>query len=316
MFPHDWLLEAQARIAPHIRITPLTQDSQRSLWLKWENHQITGSFKLRGALNKTLLLEDWERQAGLVTASAGNHGQGLAYAAQLSGAPVKVFASDHAVPRKIEAMRALGAEVELVPGGYELAEATAIRYAAQNGKTFVSAYNDAGVIAGQATVALEILAQNPETANLTWYVPVSGGGLLAGVGLALKQANPQARLVGVQAKNSAFMHSLFTRATQEGVPDLPSLADGLTGAVEADSLTIPLVRQLVDEIVLVDEESIARAVAFAWKTYAEMVEGSAAVALAAALQGSHTPGGLVILSGGNIQPEIHAEILQKVGELP
>ncbi|MDX9992807.1 MAG: pyridoxal-phosphate dependent enzyme [Anaerolineales bacterium] len=310
MFPYNWLLEAQKRLAPHVRKTPLTHDSQRNLWLKWENRQITGSFKLRGALNKTLLLEDWERQAGLVTASAGNHGQGLAFAAQLSGAPVKVFASDHAVARKIEAMRALGAEVELVAGGYELAEAAAIRYAAERGATFVSAYNDAGVIAGQGTLALEILEEAPQTDRLTWYVPISGGGLLSGVGLALKQANPAARLVGVQAANSAFMHSLLTRNTQAGVPDLPSLADGLTGPVAAQSITIPLVRQLADEIIRVEEDAIARAVAFAWENYGETLEGSGAVALAAALDGRTGPGAVIILSGGNIQPEIHAEILK------
>jgi threonine dehydratase len=315
MFPYDWLIDAQKRISPHIHTTPLTHDSQRNLWLKWENRQITGSFKLRGALNKALLLEDWERQAGLVTASAGNHGQGLAYAAKLSGAPVKVFASEHAVSRKVEAMRALGADVELVPGGYEQAEATAIRYTSEHGGTFVSPYNDAGVIAGQGTVALEILAENPEAASMTWYVPVSGGGLLAGVGLALKYANPLARLVGVQAKNSAFMHSLFTLNSQENVPDLPSLADGLTGPVETGSITVPLVCQLADEIVLVEEDAIVRAVAFAWKNYGEIVEGSGAVALAAALNGSETPGAVVILSGGNIQPEVHAEILQKTGDV-
>ena len=314
MFPYNWLTDAQTRISPHIRITPLMNDSQRNLWLKWENEQITGSFKLRGALNKVLSIEEWERQAGLVTASAGNHGQGLAFAAKLSGAPVKVFASEHAVPRKIEAMRTLGADVELVPGGYELAEATAIRFAAEHERTFVSPYNDAGVIAGQGTVALEILAQNPETVNMTWYVPVSGGGLLSGVGLALKQANPSARLVGVQAAASAFMHSLFTRDTQENVPDLPSLADGLTGPVEAGSITIPLVRQVADEILLIEEDAIARAVAFAWTTYGKMIEGSAAVALAAALDGSIQAGAVVILSGGNIQPEIHAEILRQTGE--
>lgn len=315
MFPYDWLLAAQARIAPHIRITPLKHDPQRNLWLKWENEQITGSFKLRGALNKVLSLETWERQAGLVTASAGNHGQGLAFAAKLSGAPVKVFASEHAVPRKIEAMRTLGADVELVPGGYELAEATAIRFATEHQRTFISPYNDAGVVAGQGTIALEILAQNPETANMTWYVPVSGGGLLSGVGLALKQANPSARLVGVQAAASAFMHSLFTRDTQENVPDRPSLADGLTGPVEAGSITIPLVRQVTDEILLIEEDAIARAVAFAWTTYRKMIEGSAAVALAAALDGSIQTGAVVILSGGNIQPEIHAEILRQTGKI-
>ena len=314
MFPYDWFLSAQKRIAPYIRTTPLNHDSRRNLWLKWENEQITGSFKLRGALNKVLSLEDWERQAGLVTASAGNHGQGLAYAAKLSAAPVKIFASDHAVPRKVEAMRALGADVELVPGGYELAEATAICYAAEHGQTYVSPYNDAGVIAGQGTVALEILTENSETANMSWLVPVSGGGLLSGVGLVLKQANPTARLIGVQAAASAFMHSLLTRDTQENVPDLPSLADGLTGPVEAGSITIPLVRQLADEIILIEEDAIAQAVAFAWTNYGKTIEGSAAVALAAALNGRMRSGVVVILSGGNIQPEIHAEILRQAGE--
>lgn len=312
MFPTNWLSLAQERLAPHIRVTPLTYDAQRNLWFKWENQQITGSFKLRGALNKVLSLEEWERQAGLVTASAGNHGQGLAWAAKMNEVPVKVFASEHAVLRKIEAMRSLGADVELVAGGYELAEATAIQYAAEEGLTFVSAYNDSGVIAGQATVALEVLAQNPATAKMTWLVPVSGGGLISGVGLALKQYNPSARLVGVQAAASAFMHGLLTRNSQENIPDLPSLADGLTGPVETGSITIPLVRQLVDEILLVEEDAIARAVAWAWKNYGQMIEGSAAVVLAAALDGRVGPGVVLIFSGGNIQPEVHAEILHRV----
>ncbi len=311
MFPYDWLLTAQERLAPHLRTTPLTHDPQRSLWLKWENQQITGSFKLRGALNKVLALQNWERQAGLVTASAGNHGQGLAWAAQKTDTPVKIFASDQATPHKIAAMRALKAEVELVAGGYEIAEAYAIQFAAKNSKTFISAYNDAGVIAGQATLALEILAQNPDTAQMTWLVPVSGGGLISGIGLALKKINPGARLVGVQAAASAFMHGLLTRNSQENIPDWPSLADGLTGPVETGSITLPLVRQLVNEILLIEEAEIAQAIAFAWRNYGQILEGSAAVTLAAALKNKTTPETVVILSGGNIQPEVHTRILRQ-----
>jgi threonine dehydratase len=137
MFPLDWLPRAAERIAPHIKRTPVTFDSARQITLKWENQQVTGSFKVRGALNKVLSLEKWEQQQGLVTASAGNHGQGVALAGHLVGAPVRVFASDHAAPKKLDAMRARGAEVELVPGGYELAEATAIQYAAEHGQTWI-----------------------------------------------------------------------------------------------------------------------------------------------------------------------------------
>ena len=118
MIPYSWLEEAAERIAPHIRTTPLTYDPVQDLYLKWENHQITGSFKLRGALNKVLSLEEWEQKSGLLAASAGNHGQGVALAGKLVGAPVMIYVPQHAPAIKIEAMKALGAQVFLVPGGY------------------------------------------------------------------------------------------------------------------------------------------------------------------------------------------------------
>src|SRR3990172_4839021 len=116
MIPLEWINQAAERIAPHIRHTPVTYDPANEIYIKWENRQVTGSFKIRGALNKVLILQDWELERGLVTASAGNHGQGLALAGKLAGAPVKIFCSEHAVPAKIEAMRAMGAEVNLVEG--------------------------------------------------------------------------------------------------------------------------------------------------------------------------------------------------------
>ncbi len=308
MIPAEWLDQAALRIAPHIRRTLLTNDAELNLYLKWENQQVTGSFKARGALNKVLSLQPWERQAGLVTASAGNHGQGVALAGRLTGAPVIVFASAHAAPVKLEAMRALGAEVRLVEGGYDEAERTALRFAAESGRTWVSAYNDGQVIAGQGTIGLEMIADLPPDAAPTWLVPVSGGGLIAGIGAALQRLSPRPRLVGVQAEASAFMHALFYRGTQEGVPDLPTLADGLSGAVEPGSVTIPLVKELVDEIILVNEAEIERAVAFAWRRYQQRIEGSAAVVLAAVLSGKVKGPAALVISGGNIQPEIHAAI--------
>lgn len=311
MFPVDWITQAAARIAPHITQTPLIFDGRYGVYLKCENQQVTGSFKARGALNKVLALEAWEQAAGLVAASAGNHGQGVALAARLVGAPVIVFASEHASPLKLEKMRALGADVRLTPGGYEQAEAAAIAYAAEHKQTWVSPYNDAQIIAGQGTVGLEIAHQAAPGPGWMVVSPISGGGLLAGLGAAL--SGRDLRLVGAQAAASPFMHALFTRGAQTGVPDLPSLADGLTGAVESGSVTIPLVQALAREIILVDEDEIGRAVAYAWQAHGQTIEGSAAVALAAVMNGRVNAPAVVVLTGGNILPELHADLLRRYG---
>ena len=315
MIPSEWLDQAAARIAPHVRRTLLTNDAGLNIYLKWENQQVTGSFKARGALNKVLSLERWEQEAGLVTASVGNHGQGVALAGKLVGAPAIVFATRNAVPAKVEAMRALGAEIRFVEGGYSKAEAEAIKYAAEQKTTWVSAYNDGYVIAGQGTIGLEIAQDLPPAEGMTWIVPVGGGGLIAGIGAAARRYHPRPRVIGVQAEASAFMHALFYRGTQEGVPDLPTLADGLSGAVEDGSLTIPMVQQLVDDIFLFSEEEIARAISFAWHRYHERIEGSAAVGLAAILTGRVHPPAVVVISGGNIQPEVHDVICQRYAEI-
>jgi threonine dehydratase len=328
MIPLEWLEQARVRIGMHLRHTPLTYDARRALHLKWENQQVTGSFKARGAFNKVLALEAWEREAGLVAVSAGNHGQGVARAARLSGAQVEVFVPEGAVARKLDSMRELGAQVHTVRGGYAEAEAAGRSYAAQQGKTWISPYNDGQVIAGQGTLALEALQDLAAPASdkdmhrnptlewpRTWVVPVGGGGLISGIGAALQDADRRPRLVGVQSEASAFAYSLYTRGSQDGVPDLPSLADGLSGAVESGSVTIPLMREFVDDFVIVREPEIARAIAFAWYEYGETIEGSAAVTLAALMSGQIAARpALAIVSGGNIQPELHARIVAEHAE--
>jgi threonine dehydratase len=279
---------------------------------------LTGSFKARGAINKALTLQPWERERGLVAASAGNHGQGLALAGSLVGARVLVFASEHAVPAKIEAMRQLGAEVRLTPGGYGEAEQAGLAYANEHGLTWVSAYNDGQVIAGQGTLALETLRQmaalpQPSGAPLTWIIPVGGGGLCAGIAGALKGSDaPQPgaqRLVGVQSQASPFFYALYHQGTQAGQVELPSLADGLSGPVEENSVTIPILRRYLDDLVLVSEDEIAEAIVYAWRHYGERIEGSAAAALAAVLTGKATARPVcVVISGGNIQPELHRRL--------
>ena len=314
MIPHNWITDAGDRLRGRIKRTPVTFDTALDCYLKWENQQETGSFKLRGALNKVLILQPWERELGLVTSSAGNHGQGVAVAARLMGVKVTIFASEHAVPAKIASMQAMGAEVRLVPGGYAEAEAAGIQFAAQQELIWISPYNDAQVIAGQATVGLELLDEVPVDELEAVVVPVGGGGLIAGIGLVLGQLPPEnrPRLIGVQSTASPYFHALLHMGSQDGVVESPSLADGLAGRIEDGSITIPLVRKLVDDVILVSEDEIEQAVAAAWYRYGAVIEGSGAVVLAAALTGkfSQRPAALIV-SGGNIQPETHQHLLQR-----
>ncbi len=314
MIPYDSIVQALERIAPYIRKTPLTYDPLLNIYLKWENHQISGSFKARGAYNKLLALQPQEIERGIVTASAGNHGQGVALAGKQINASVTVFASEHASPVKLQAMRHLGATLRLVPGGYGEAERAALEYARATWATWVSPYNDPMVIAGQGTIALETLQELPATEGNTWLVPVGGGGLISGIAIALKEARtttPQPEVIGVQSQASAFMHDLYHHGSQEHTHELPSLADGLSGPVEEASITISLVRHYVDDMLLVSESEIAQAMVYAWEQYKERIEGSAAVPLAAVLSGKITrrPAVLVI-SGGNIQAELHRQIVE------
>jgi threonine dehydratase len=313
MIPLEWLHAAAERIAPHIKPTPLTYDPENDIYIKWENQQVTGSFKARGALNKILGLSEWERQRGLVTASAGNHGQGVALAAQITGAKVLVFASEHASPAKLVAMRALGAEVRLSAGGYGEAEAAALQYAQEAGATWVSPYNDGQVIAGQGTLGLEIYAALPQPVGTTWIIPVGGGGLAAGIGASL-EGRPGVRLAAAQSDASPFMHALYYQGSQEGVVELPSLADGLAGPVEHQSLTIPLLRNYIQDFVLVHEQDIAHALRYCWQQYHERIEGSAAVALAAVLTGKvNLRPAVVVVSGGNISQELFEQLVGDLG---
>jgi len=310
MIPFAWFEQAVERIGPYIHKTPVSYDAQNDLYLKWENHQVTGSFKARGALNKILSLQEWELERGLVTASAGNHGQGVALAAKIKKAEVIVFASEHALEIKLQAMRELGAEIHLVPGGYGEAEHAGISYAQTTGATWVSPYNDGMVIAGQGTIGLELLKELPDPASITWVVPAGGGGLISGIGCVLQSVTPKPRLAAVQSEASPFLYELYQHGTQAGVTELPSLADGLAGPVEEGSVTIPIVKNYVGEFILVSELEIRQAIKYAWCTYHEQIEGSGAASLAAILSGkiNHKPA-LVVITGGNITSEDHSQII-------
>jgi threonine dehydratase len=231
-------------------------------------------------------------------------------AGNLVGADVTIFASDHAVPTKIAAMRRLGARVCLVNGGYAQAEAEGIDHAKKSGMVWVSPYNDPWIIAGQASLVVEIIQSQADTRVCTWVVPVGGGGLISGIALALHEISPTTRIIGVQSTASPYFHAIFHQGTQASVVELPSLADGLAGAVEEGAITIQIVNNLVDDILLVSEDEIARAIIYAWATYHEKIEGSAAVVLAALITGKIASPTVSILSGGNISPELHQTLIE------
>jgi len=318
MIPYNWLIEAQQRIATYTYLTPLTYDPDNLIYIKWENHQVTGSFKARGAINKLLSLQDWELGRGIVTASAGNHGQGVALAGQIADTRVIVYASKHAVREKLSAITELGAEIRLVDGGFDQAEEAGRTFAQKEDMIWISPYNDGQVIAGQGTIGLEVM-DDPNFFDrhnqTTWIVPTSGGGLISGLCIALKSPerhSGQIRMVGVQSESSAFMYSIFHQETQENVADLPTIADGLSGAVEWNSVTIPIIKKYADDLILVSEKEIADAISLAWNSYNEKIEGSAATALAAVISGKISDRPVVlILSGGNISPSLHQRIINR-----
>ncbi len=311
---------AMERLEDMVNLTDVTPDPklgeqlETEVCLKWESHQITGAFKVRGALNAVLSLPEERREAGVVASSSGNHGLGVSYAAKQADILAIVYVPDYASQKKIVAMRELGAEVRVVEGGYSSAEETAVRLAEEKGAVFISPYNHPDVIAGQGTIILEWLEQ---TLDLdTVVLPVGGGGLGSGIGLALKALRPTSHLIGVQTEGSAFLHENWHRRDMEAVKVLPNLAEGLSGRVDPQSITLTLTRRLFDDFLLVNDDEIAQAVAYCYEAHGEMVEGAAAVGLAALLAGKTENLGRsvgVLITGGNITPDQHRDILDRAG---
>jgi threonine dehydratase len=297
------LEEAAGRIAPFVVRTPLERSRALSalcgvdVWLKLECFQATGSFKLRGALNALMTLE---RDRPVVTASAGNHGLGVARAAQILGMEATVVVPETASAAKVEALRESGAELQLIGQTYDDAEGAARRIAADREAEFVSAYNDARVIAGGGTVALEILADVPRVTTLV--VPAGGGGLISGIAVAAAGRN----VVGVQSTASPGLHASFIARERVEVEVKDSLADGLAGNVEAGSITLELIAQHVTDVVLVEEAQIAHAMRWLLEHEHVLVEGSGAVGVAALLGGLRTTNGdvAVVLTGRNVAASV------------
>jgi threonine dehydratase len=298
---------AAERIRPFVVRTPLERSAALSaacgvdVFLKFECFQATGSFKLRGALNALLQMAAYP---AVITASAGNHGLGVARAAALLGMKATVVVPETASPAKIEALRSSGAELVLHGQTYDAAERFGRDLAARRGEPFVSPYNDAAVIAGGGTVALEILTDLPTARTLV--VPAGGGGLISGVGIAAHGFDPEVAVIGVQSVASPALHAARASGAAVTVEIQPSLADGLAGNVEADSITLDLLRKHVKDIVLVTEAEIAGAMRWLLEHERVVVEGSAAVGVAALLKRPESLESPVtaILTGRNVAASV------------
>ena len=294
-----------------LRLSEWLSTSDANVFLKLEVAQPTSSYKIRGALNAVQKIADTgAADARLVTASAGNHGRALAYAANVFGLPLTVFIAADAPRAKIEAIRRSGAELRPC-ADYDQAEQQAKAFAAETGATYISPYSHPDVIAGAGTIGLELLEQQPLLDAVV--VPIGGGGLISGIGIAIKALSPTTRVIGVEVAASCP----FTKSLEAGrlvtIDVSPSLADGLTGNLDPETITLDIVRSVVDDIVIVDEDDIRNALALVLEHEHVIVEGAAATGPAAIVrQKVHLAGNVaVILTGANIDTERLMEVVRR-----
>lgn len=310
------LYRARQRLRGHVLHTPLVRSPSLSahtggeVHLKLECRQITGSFKLRGATNALLCLDDDARARGVVAMSTGNHGRALAHAAHRLGVRAVICMSKLVPSNKVEAIRALGAEVHIVGKSQDEAEVEVARLIRDEGLTLLPPFDHADIIAGQGTVGLELLDDLPDLDTV--LVPLSGGGLLAGVALALKRASPRIRVIGVTMERGCAMHASLAAGKPVQVEELETLADSLGGGIGLDNrYTFRMAQTLVDEVVLVSEDEIATAIRHAYTHDQVVTEGSGAVGIAALLASRVTGTGTtaVLVSGSNIDMALHRRIV-------
>ena len=317
------VLEARRRVAPYIRRTPLVESAWVSdnagarVWLKVESIQRAHSFKSRGAFNAVIARLERGAMTQIVTASAGNHGRALAEAAAIFGVPLVVFTPSDAPRAKLDAIRGFGAELRADAPDYDEAERRAKAHARETGAEFISPYSDADVIAGAATIALEILEDVPDID--TFVVPIGGGGLVSGVGRVVKAIDPSRAVVGVELEAShPFSASLAAGRLVQIVPG-DTLADGLVGNPDPETITWPFIQRLVDRIAIVSEDDLRRALVGLVAHEHLITEGAGAAPVAALIARRVDVSGrrvATILTGANIDRERLAWLLQASSRSP
>ncbi len=307
---------AERRIREHVRETPVEESlalgraGSGPAHLKLENLQATGSFKLRGAMNRLLSLTPEERARGIVTASSGNHGAAMARGLKVLGAPGIIFVPENASPAKVANIRAYGTEVRMHGLDSGLTEVFARRFAGERGVPYISPYNDPIVVAGQGTVGAELHRQLASIETL--YVALGGGGLIAGIAGFLKESGRRVDVVACSPENSAVMHHSLAAGRILTMESKPTLSDGTAGAVDEDTITFDLCRRYVDRALLVTEDEIREAMRLVIDHHHTLIEGAAGVAVAAYLKDRDRAAGrgaVIVLCGANIARERLKEVL-------
>ncbi len=316
-FP-EGVLEARERIRKEAFHTPLSfsRELSRSLGaeirFKWENKQVTGSFKFRGALNRLRTLTPEERKKGVISASTGNHGLALSLACQLEDVPFLLLFPQSASANKWQRLNEAGAQVVSYQGSCDEAEIYGRKLASELGKVFISPYNDPEIIHGQGTIGLELLEDWPEVEDI--LVPIGGGGLISGIAGLIKSVKPSVRVFGVEPENSAFMAASLKAGQIIRIEEKETLADAVAGGIEPGSITFDLCRQYVEAVITVKEELIRQAMDLIYLEHNRMVEGAGALALAGLISWRNEFAGhkvALIVSGGNVSPRLFNHLEKK-----
>jgi threonine dehydratase len=312
----DDIEAARWRICDRVVQTPtqlspsLSERAGVPVHLKMEHRQTTGAFKLRGTSNAVAMLTPDERRRGVIAVTTGNHGRALAHAAKAEGVRAVICMSSLVPENKVTEVRRLGGEVHITGKSQDEAEIEVQRLIAQDGLVPIPPFDHPAVIAGQGTIGLEVSASVPDVKTV--LVPVSGGGLAAGIAAAVKVLRPDARVIGVSMRRGAAMKASFDAGRPVPVEELPTLADSLGGGIGMENRwTFPMLRALLDDLVLVDETEIAAAITHAYEKEREVIEGAAAVGIAALLSGRMKLEGptVLVLSGKNIDMGLHRRVV-------
>jgi threonine dehydratase len=310
--------EAARRIQPFVTETPaepvpeLLSGVNTQLVFKLENLQQTGSFKLRGASNKILSLTPQQASKGVIAASNGNHGLGIAAAARRAGIKAEVYVSSHVSPVKARRIEEYGAQIHRAGDDPLEAELAARAAAAGQGKVFISPYNDLEVMAGQGTIALELQRQLPHIDAI--FVAVGGGGLIGGIGAHLKHFSPRTEIVGCWPENSPVLYESIKAGRIIEVAEQPTLSESTAGGLEPDSVTLGICRDVIDRSVLVSEDEILSAMRQVSAARSWLIEGAAGVAYAAFLKEAHwyvDKTVVIVICGGNLSPAVEQRVLEQ-----
>ncbi len=308
--------QAEKKIRLYVLKTPLMESpyiselSKARVFLKLENEQYTGSFKIRGATNKVLSLNEEEKNKGVLTASTGNHGQALAKALKSTHIKGIVYVPDNADPSKVDAIKRYGAQVEFFGKNSLETEMYAKQIAKERGMVWVSPYNDLQIIAGQGTIGIELADQLKDIDAV--FVTIGGGGLISGIGTYLKSVNPQTKIIGCLPENSAEMYESIKTGKFVESDNKDTLSDGSAGGFEEGSVTYDICKEVVDDFILVSEDEIKQAIKLMVDIHHKIIEGAAGVALASFLKVKERYVGknvVIVICGGNIATKKLKEIL-------